>query len=142
MGILIFRCVSFCLCCLFGVSSAANLCPSELKVNEAVSDIDQGWEAITDPARRGYRLDGVRVYFGHPSNLASLVPDSSERAGNVLVSVWHFSAGVEKYWLACSYQNTRQIAIKELNAGIKFCQLKQQLTRSGSLLKIQSIECR
>lgn len=118
------------------------LCPESLAVAETASGVDVDWEVIVDGGRGAHVLDGVRVYDGHPRELANLVPDSVRREKGLQKTTWRFSnARSENYWLACSYQNTTLLAVKKLTSTLKSCQVTQQLLPSGAVLKIKSMIC-
>jgi hypothetical protein len=122
--------------------AATVLCPESLKVTESVLEVEADWEVIIDPGRRAYMLDGVRIYIGHPNQMGSLAPDSVLRDKELQKTTWHFpSSGSDKYWIACSYRNTKLLAIKKLDPEIKSCQVAEQLLPSGALLKLKSVLC-
>ena len=117
-------------------------CPESINVTEKASEVDAPWEVALDNGRRGYFLDDVRFYSGHPSQMASLVPDSVNRSTSERKSIWRFpSDNSTGYWIACSYQNTRLLATKKLPPVVKKCQVIEQLLPSGVVLKVKSIAC-
>ena len=118
------------------------LCPESLNITETVSELETGWDVVVDPGRRTYKLDGVRIYMGHPREMGNLAPDSVRREAGLQKTTWLFFKSVsEQYWIACSYQNTKLLAIKKLAPDLASCQIKEQLLPSGSVLKIQSVRC-
>lgn len=129
-----------------GVFAADNdrllYCPESIKVTENASGIDATWEITLDNGRRGYFLDDIRFYSGHPSQMASLVPDSTSRSANERKSIWRFpSDSSTGYWIACSYQNTRLLVTKKLPKNVKTCQVNEQLLPSGVVLKVKGVAC-
>lgn len=118
-------------------------CPESINVTEKASEVDRPWEVTLDNGRRGYFLDDVRFYSGHPSQMASLVPDSDSRSANERKSIWRFPSNSSTgYWIACSYQNTRLLATKKLPTNVKECQVVEQLLPSGVVLKVKSTACK
>ena len=117
-------------------------CPESIKVTEKASGVDAAWQITVDKGRGGYLLDNVGFYFGHPSGMASLVPDSSDDSSGERKSIWRFPPdNSTRYWIACSYHNTRLLVTKELRAGVKTCQVNKQLLPSGAVLKIKGVTC-
>lgn len=118
------------------------LCPESLNVTETASELEAGWDVVVDRGRRAYKLDGVRIYLGHPREMGSLVPDSVRREAGLQKTTWLFSKSVsDQYWIACSYQNTKLLAIKKLAPDLASCQIKEQLLPSGTVLKLKSVHC-
>lgn len=128
---------------LFAAASPAQIhCPASIDVSEHANRVDAGWEATPDEGRRGYSLEQVSFYDGHPREMASLVPDDSTQNGMSRSSRWTFSRNAERpIWVACSYQNTRLMMTRALPPSTHRCVLKEQLLPSGATLKIDGISC-
>ena len=123
-------------------TDAQVLCPESLDVTETVSGLDVAWEGVVDGARRAHKLEGVRLYNGHPKDMGNLVPDSVRREKGLQKTSWRFpTSASENYWLACTYQNTPFLAVKKLAPELKSCTVTQQLLPSGAVLKLNSVTC-
>lgn len=123
-------------------TDAKVLCPESLDVTETVSGLDVAWEGVVDGARRAHKLEGVRLYYGHPKEMRNLVPDSVRREKGLQKTTWRFSTSAsENYWLACTYQNTTFLAVKKLTPEIKSCIVTEQMLPSGVVLKLKSVMC-
>ena len=118
------------------------LCPESLDVTETVSGLELEWEGVVDSARRAHKLEGVRLYSGHPKEMGNLVPDSVRHEKGLQKTSWRFpTSASENYWLACTYQNTTFLAVKKLAPELKSCTVTQQLLPSGAVLKLKSVTC-
>ena len=118
------------------------LCPESLDVTETVSGLELEWEGVVDGARRVHKLEGVRLYSGHPKEMGNLVPDSVRREKGLQKTTWRFpTSASENYWLACTYQNTTFLAVKKLTPEIKSCIVTEQMLPSGVVLKLKSVMC-
>ncbi len=118
----------FCVAIIYGAESFS--CPESIKVNEKISEGPASWEAVANP--QGHYFKGVAFYIGHPKEMSSLVPDreSKEKAA------WQFSKKEsQKFWLACEYQNTEMMLVKELPRSLSQC----EVTYANDLVK--SITC-
>ena len=123
-------------------TDAQVLCPESLDVTETVSGLELEWEGVVDSARRAHRLEGVRLYSGHPKEMGNLVPDSVRREKGLQKTTWRFpTSASENYWLACTYQNTTFLAVKKLAPELKNCTVTQQRLPSGAVLKLKSVTC-
>ena len=117
-------------------------CPESIKVTEKASGVDAAWQVTLDKGRGEYSLENIGFYAGHPSRMASLVPDSTDDSAGERKSIWRFPQdGSTRYWIACSYRNTRLLATKKLRAGVKTCEVNEQLLPSGAVFKISGVVC-
>lgn len=125
------------------LSGAAEIsCPGRLDVAESAANADSSWSLVLDEGRRGYFLDSVSVYSGHPGSLANLVPDRTVVTKRERRYIWNLhSSEPEGYWVACSYTNSRLMLTKALPAGLKRCELTEKLLPSGARLGIERFDC-
>lgn len=131
---------------LFSLTSMAGAleisCPGKIDVTESVADTDGSWRVTEDEGRRGYFLDSVSVYSGHPRELANLVPDKTIVRNQRRKYIWNLIASTpEEYWVACSYTNSRSLLARALPNGLKKCELTEVLLPTGAKLKIDSFAC-
>jgi hypothetical protein len=109
-------------------------CPISIKVDEKITDIPSSWEPVINP--QGHHLDNVALYYGHPKEMASLVPDQETKDK----AIWRFpNKESEKYWLACNYSGTEIMLVKQLPHGLSQCEVTYNLSDSGQLLSIKSV---
>lgn len=120
------------------------VCPETLTVTETAPPPDPAWEIAVDGGRPGFVLEGVTFYLGHPKELASLVPDRSERRSrHEERSVWKLVKEPGKaYWIGCSYSNTHLLAARKVPEEATSCQVVRQILPSGATLRIKEITCR
>jgi hypothetical protein len=117
-------------------------CPEAIKTTQEAAEVDPEWQVTLDKGVGGNALEDVRFYAGHPSQIANLVPDSSQRLGKLRKSTWRFSkTDHSEYWVACSYRKTNLLVTKKLPEKLVSCQLNEQLLPSGSVLKIKDVVC-
>jgi hypothetical protein len=65
-------------------------------------------------------LNGVEVFDGHPSELASLVPDKDIAAGSNKAT-WNFKPKGRPIWVVCSYRDVIRTVTQELSPGVRQC---------------------
>jgi hypothetical protein len=63
---------------------------------------------------------GVEVFDGHPSELASLVPDKDIATGRNMAT-WNFKPGGRAIWVVCSYRDTIRTVVRELPPAVLHC---------------------
>jgi hypothetical protein len=122
-------------------ANAENIqCPPSINVSEKVVTSPENWEGYVVP--REHYLDNVMFSSGHPSGLATLVPDKAINKKGKSVSTWLFPGeNPDGFWLSCTYHNTNAVLTKRLPKGAKRCRLTLKLTKSGTFLQIESIVC-
>jgi hypothetical protein len=133
-----------------GASSAGELfkleCPEAIQVDERLVSEHPLWESATDTGygQFGHRLHNNSLYYGHPKNRASMVPEDTTDKKGERKSTWKLldNGTKEEYWVACSYNNTLQILVRRLPPHLKSCETSDTLLPSGSTLKIGAVVCR
>lgn len=96
-------------------------CPDQIEASSGSAKAPKGFEVWEDKQEKFF-LDGVTMYSGHPKDMASLVPDISDKQSDG----WTISPDDKYgYWIACSYKNTTQVLIKKIGAGIKSCSVRR-----------------
>jgi hypothetical protein len=115
-------------------------CPPSMNVSEKVVTSPENWEGYVVP--KEHYLDNVMFSNGHPSGLATLVPDKTIERKAKSVSTWLFPGNDSGgFWLSCTYHNTSAVFTKRLPKGTKRCVVTSKLTKSGTFLQIESIVC-
>ena len=95
----------------FSFSAAAEvICPPELKTDQKIIDAPKGWKEHEEKMNTRQTLVNAFFYDGHPDELASLVPDTDDKAQR---NTWNFDKK-QKPFVACAYRNTYLQLIKEL----------------------------
>ncbi|MFO1253792.1 MAG: STY0301 family protein [Inhella sp.] len=134
-----------CLLAVFGAAQAQGVvCPPELQSDETLrGEAPAGWQLAQQVRVTARRLEGVGLYSGHPDEMAALVPDQAVRKAQRLVSTWRLAdTGVEAYWLACTYSNSKLQFVRPVSAGTKQCVLTQRLNKAGAAVAVESLDCR
>jgi hypothetical protein len=121
--------------------SAADLkCPTSVAVRQELQATPAGWEAVGGSS--DVQLDRVAFYLKHPNIGGSLVPDATERSKGEERESWKFvSAPGDKFWMGCIYHDTTVILARELDTGVSKCEVRYELLRSGSRLRVKQISC-
>ena len=121
-------------------------CPEAIQVDERLVSKHPLWEGAADNGygQFGHMLHNVGLYYGHPKNRASMVPEDTTDKNRVRKSAWKLlgNGAQEEYWVACSYNNTLQILVQRLPSHLKSCEASDTLLPSGSVLKIGAVVCR
>ena len=121
-------------------ASVEIVCPSRIEVTEAVLPTDSSWSVILDQGERGYLLESMRVYSGHPHNLGNLIPDETTTGNGQRKYLWHLNN--EDFWVACVYSNTRSLLAKQLPNDLSVCELTEKTLPTGAKLRIERFACR
>lgn len=117
-------------------------CPDKLEISESATLPEGNWSAVKDEGRRGHFLESVSIYAGHPSQLATLVPDKTKSLTGQRKYIWNLpEAGASGYWLACSYAHTLLILTRALPNEIRRCELTESRLPSGVRLGIVGFAC-
>ena len=116
-------------------------CPRTVTHNETVTANYPGWESMIDKGNVAYALQTIRVYAGHPSEMANLTPSKLARTKGLQVTSWQLPADANGYWVACAYQNAMTVLVKPLPASTHSCRLAEKLLPSGALAGIDSFIC-
>jgi hypothetical protein len=105
-------------------------CPASIDMKSLVK-APPGWVAVESPDRKG--LDRIGLFSGHPSENASLAPDSSNDTKDDSTNLWTFEANsTEQIWAACSYRGTNTILAKQVVKGVRSCTVRYK--RANKLL--------
>ena len=111
---------------LLGVGSADQLmaeplplsCPDQIKTEQKAKTPPAGWETSNTWNNllpdNGHALNGIAFYSGPPKEGALLAPDQTKTRGKKFTSIWQFQPGKEKYWFACTYDQTTVVLTKQL----------------------------
>lgn len=116
-------------------------CPKTIAVNETLTANYPSWESLVDKGNVAYSLQAIRIYSGHPSELANLMPTGSSRANGKQITTWQLRPDPMGYWVACAYGNAMTILTKRLPAAVKTCQLVEKLLPAGALAGTASLTC-
>jgi hypothetical protein len=112
-------------------------CPESIAVNQSSDKAPKGWEAVNDKASTFF-LDKVALYAGHPSEMASLVPDNDDDYPQK--SVWTFGKGKKgDMWLACQYRNTSMMLAQPIPANASTCIVEYKVDTSSQPYGIKKI---
>jgi hypothetical protein len=105
------------------------VCPSTLEARpQGTEDM---WKALAggDSSSKTGTLVGMSVYSGHPSQMASLVPDHDRQAGTGLrEAVWLLEG---EHWVGCQYKGTKTQLIARLPLEVKSCRLSYKAKANG-----------
>jgi hypothetical protein len=111
-----------------GVLSAAPahaqglMCPATIDTKQELAAAQSGWQPFV--ARDPHHLDEVTIYDGHPSGMASLVPDREIKRAGKPVNIWNFSqTPAFRIWLQCTYRGTSVTLIRQLDQSLKTCEV-------------------
>ncbi|HZV66165.1 MAG TPA: STY0301 family protein [Telluria sp.] len=116
-------------------------CPRTVTLNETVTASYPGWESMIDKGNVAYALETMRVYSGHPSRMANLIPSKLARIKGLRITSWQLPPDVDGYWVTCAYQNAMTVLVKPLPATIQSCRLAEKTMPSGALAGIDSFIC-
>lgn len=115
-------------------------CPLSINVSEKIVSSAENWEGYVVP--REHYLDNVMFSNGHPSGLATLVPDKTIERKGKSVSTWLFPDNdSDGFWLSCTYHASSAIFTRRLPDGTKRCVVTSKLTKSGTFLQLEAIVC-
>jgi hypothetical protein len=122
-------------------------CPSSI---DASHNKVTPWELIPDalnpmPLSRRHNppfiLEKVGLYLDSHNEMGELIPDNDDNlgvGGKEKNALWNFFPE-ERYWVACSYQNTNLLARQKLPAGVKSCEEIDDVSPKGKLQGIQVV---
>lgn len=117
-------------------------CPESPAVEESFRDVDAGWEAIRDEGKRGVHLTSISVYDGHPSGMATLVPNAASEKNKKRISRWHLTPNSGAgYWVACNYANTLLMVTRRVPSSASVCEVSETLLPDGRSIAIDSVRC-
>lgn len=114
-------------------------CPDTISVKQEVVSPISGWETVAQQSNA--TLDQVAIYFHHPKEKGSQVPDSVKKIKGHEHVTWKLTGNSDQYWVGCVYHDTTVIQAKKLNAGVKRCIADYTLLASGARLKLNTVRC-
>lgn len=112
------------LCCL-GLAPLAPFarditCPQTIVTSESALIETPGWEAIG--SQQQHPIENAEIYDGHPSELASLVPDTSEDQGSVHLAIWNLAIDRERdTWIGCHYRGSTIMLARKIKGSATRC---------------------
>jgi hypothetical protein len=129
--------LSVCVLAVLACAKQVNLvCPDVIEVNESISQ-PLGWEGFVESD--ALTLERVGVYSGHPRDKAALVPDNEDEI-QAKQFVWTLVPNSkEGYWVACFYNGTRAMLVKQVPSNAKKCVVEYNTLENGELGKPQKI---
>lgn len=134
--------------CISGASFAGEIfkvnCPATLQVEQRVVGEHPAWESTAENLEQfGYMLKYVGIYYGHPKDRASSIPDSSY-SERLQRSTWRLlgNSAQKEYWVACFYHNTLQMLVRRLPQHLKSCEESSITDTRGATLKVNAMVCR
>jgi hypothetical protein len=127
-------------------ASAAPLeiqCPDRIALEEVARASYPSWELTADKGKIDYYVESIRLFDGHPSEMASLAPAKTTQAQGRIVDTWLLppAESGRVYWVACAYRNSMTLLTKRLPDTVSRCRLTQKTQRSGALAGIESFVC-
>ena len=91
------------LCAAFSVAvlpAEEFTCPATLPVRQTAISLQNGWEAV--PNNDPVHLDGVSIFYKHPRERGSQVPDKMDRTKVEESVTWNIvRAPGDEFWLGC-----------------------------------------
>lgn len=118
-------------------------CPESPAVEESFRDVEPGWEALRDEGKRGVHLTSISIYDGHPSGMATLVPNTAETKNKKRTSRWNLVPNSESgYWLSCNYSNTLLMVARRIPLSASVCEVGETLLPNGRSLSVDFVRCR
>lgn len=117
-------------------------CPDRIALEAHAKGEYPTWEVAPDKGKVNYFLESIRVFDGHPDEMASLVPATTQSRGRI-VGTWLLPRPEEgrSYWVACAYRNSMVLLTKRLPDTVSSCSLTQKTLQSGALAGIESFSC-
>jgi hypothetical protein len=88
----------------------------------------------------GFFFEAIRLYDGHPREMASLKPDEETEAHGRLVGIWHLQKAEPErgYWVGCAYANSMTLLAKRLPDTVSTCRYTLRKLPSGALGDVES----
>ena len=134
--------ITICLALLPALAWGATttvVCPPTLTVQTPV-DVPAGWEVMKGPS--AVLLERVGLYAGHPSGMASLVPDKSQTRKGEAIDTWTFWPNApDEPWLACFYGGQELMMARPLGQGTTRCDVHYRVSRSGTRQELLAVQC-
>lgn len=123
-------------------SFAENIaCPRTIITTEAAFSVPPGWEAVT--WQKPHALENAEVYDGHPSELASLVPDAGSDRGTTHLAIWNLAADRERdSWIGCRYRDSKLILARKIKRSATRCTFEYKRKGDTTPGELISLDCR
>jgi hypothetical protein len=133
------------LCCfgLFPLYCIAEdiACPRTIITTEAAISIAPAWEPVT--SQKPHPLENAEVYDGHPSELASLVPDAGSDRGTIHLAIWNLPSDRERdVWIGCHYRGSTVILARKIDRSARRCTFEYKREGRATPGKLISLDCR
>ena len=124
------------------VSAESVMCPKSIETKQDVAAPQKPWESLGGSS--SHELEGVIVYDGHPSRMASLVPDNEVTRAGKPVAVWTFTqTATKRIWLQCTYRGTSATLARQLDASLKSCEVTYIAGRGGrGVAGVADVQCK
>jgi hypothetical protein len=118
-------------------------CPDRIDLEQAANANYASWEVTPDKGKVGFLFESIRLFDGHPREMASLKPDDETEAPNRLVGTWHLPKAESDrgYWVGCSYSNSMTLLAKRLPDTVSICRYTVKRHSSGKLADVESFIC-
>ncbi len=118
-------------------------CPPALTESAPPAPPNTHWQSMIYMGKGESRLESVMLFDGHPSELASLMPDQSKDSHAESISTWRIQASDAKrgVWIACTYSNTNAIFTMQLPPRLRQCRMTQRRHMKGAVAEMKSFSC-
>lgn len=118
------RLLAFIFTVLTGATACAEpmtfACPDALAVKDSPAERPkEGWSFVPNPRPRIF--DNLEVFDGHPSELASLMPNNEPERSGRFSAMWLFPQGTKNHWLGCYFKGTTGMLALKLPNGLARC---------------------
>jgi hypothetical protein len=90
---------------------ADDICPSEISTVQSLKNEIPMYDAILDDVANV--LTSVSFFYGHPSDMASLMPDEDISKNKEEKMIWNFE-NTDKIYVVCKYSGTSVRLIKNI----------------------------
>lgn len=91
-------------------------CPPSVALVVEAKEVPVPWSAFVPDEPHGF--DHVTVYYRHPREMGSQVPDNE---GSGRAPRWRVAGRSEEYWMACEYRGTDALLVQQLPPGVSQC---------------------
>jgi hypothetical protein len=118
-------------------------CPDRIALAEVPRSNYPSWEVTADKGKVDYHLESIRLFDGHPGEMASLAPSETVQARGRIVDTWRLPplAAGRTYWVACVYRNSMTLLVKRLPDMVSRCRFTQKTLPSGTWAGVESFIC-
>ncbi|MEK6748632.1 MAG: STY0301 family protein [Pseudomonadota bacterium] len=97
-------------------------CPATIDLTEQAQNIPIPWQSVINRGRSGHRLENVFLYFHHPQEMGTLVPDEDKYEKKRAVAIWRFPGKDSRdHWLTCVYSDTNVMLARALPNDLTHC---------------------